>query len=513
MIPSSSTSISGKGSQTTESICEKHKEPYKYYCKSEQRYVCQECVVVLCSEAKHDRITLEKVAMNKSAGSIDELLRNSADTTRNHAENITKRSECIQRFVNNCDECLTKFDEDVILIANMKSELDNHSKIAKQHLLSVKDDYITRLEQVVKNHEDEIDRMKIAKEVELEKRKDEIESAAICVQTAKEEATSALDSDSNVRLITSAATQEQELKKQSQLHFTQADRALGYFKFVAGLPPPMPSIGQLVSGEQWKPAGKFSTGNFSELQGIAINQNRDIAVTSNEDGVMVFTMSTLAEVKNSFTVKDSPSQVWSVAVSPQNRYIIDGQESIMIFDSEGKKLSDIPVVDANSVAIDAEGRIVVGQASNTISIYHPDGSFDRKFPTLWKPLRLAITSNLEIVCTVCDHESDENRSIHMIQLMDYYGGNIRVIPSPADVKVWHPDYVCCGRQGEIFAVNDALGDPTLSVSHMCANRNLRDEVIGIEAKILQKCEFQFRHFLIPRHQNIFVKIPKRFHRS
>ena len=110
--------------------------------------------------------------------------------------------------------------------------------------------------------------------------------------------------------------------------------------------------------------------------------------------------------------------------------------------------------DANSVAVDSSGKIVAALVDNTISIHNADGSLISKFATQSEPFRLAVTSNGQIVSSFYATESEQSTSV---QLIDYSGGNIRVIQPPAEGKVGSPGFVCC-RQGEIFVSYTNAGD-------------------------------------------------------
>ena len=103
-----------------------------------------------------------------------------------------------------------------------------------------------------------------------------------------------------------------------------------------------------------------------------------------------------------------------------------------------------------SLAVDARGRIVVGLAGKTISIYQADGKFSFKFATHSTPriTGIDVTCKENIVVTFINDT---------LQMMDYAGSNVKVVQPPPGVNRWEPSSVCCSKRSEIFALN--LGEP------------------------------------------------------
>ena len=145
-----------------------------------------------------------------------------------------------------------------------------------------------------------------------------------------------------------------------------------------------------------------------------------------------------------------------------NKYVIDGKEEMLKYNSQGNQISKLKLYDMKDelsdpfcVAVDPNGKIIAGLADQTISIHDADGSLVSKFATRSQPYHLAATSNGEIICSILDTYLGQCTSV---QLMDYSGGNVRVIQPPAEVQVWTSRFMCC-RQGEIFVSNTGTGKP------------------------------------------------------
>ena len=431
--------LSGKVnlSAEVENVCKEHEQPYRYYCKDEKKVICQDCVILKKCPHEHDRITIDEAAQNKS--------------------------EELEGFVKKSAETLQKYQEAVKATENVEKELEFHSTIAKNALSKVEQDYIILVKKTVTTFGDEIEKIKMERINELDKKKINLESTMEQITKANKDATKVIKSESKMEVISTHATLSTQLQKLSKSQPVAADKSLGYVKFEAAIPS-IPTIGQLLKDgtpeEGWKLTGQFSTGEFNDLYGLALNQDDNIVVCSWEKGVKVFSRN--GEAKSA--LYGFPGSV-SVAVLADNKYVtcpINIQQ-LKICDCQGKQATTIPITNVdnitsyvNSLTVDTDSKIIVGQVGNTISIHNPDGSLISKFATQSLPYRLAATANGEIVSSFYDTKLQRGASV---QLMDYSGGNIRVIQPPTEVKVWAPGFVCC-RQGEIFVSNGGSGDPS-----------------------------------------------------
>ena len=401
----------------------------------EERPICNDCVTFKQCPHEHDYTTNDDAVHNKTK-ELEDLVKVNAPTLKKYKEAIT------------ATEAVGK-------------ELEIHSQLAKDALAKVEQDYINLVKKTVKGFRDKIERIKTERIKELDKKKTNLESTIEDFQRTTEHAARVITSGSINDIMATHTTLSKQLQQFSESHPVAIDKSLGYVKFEAATIPSIPYIGELLKdgtlGERWKIIGQISTGDLQNLHGLDINQDGDIVVCSWQKGVKVF--SKTGQIMS--TLYDSTGSI-CVAVSAQNKYVTSprGSQQIKICDSNGKQLSSTPITDmgdelsyANSITIDSNDKIIVGQVDNTISIHNADGSLISKFATQSMPYRLAATSNGEIVTSFLDETSFQH-----VELMDYSGRNIRVIQPPNVVKIWFPGFVCC-RQGEIFVCNESSGEP------------------------------------------------------
>jgi hypothetical protein len=183
-----------------------------------------------------------------------------------------------------------------------------------------------------------------------------------------------------------------------------ADAELGYLRFES-VKTKLPIFGYVLqsmgASKRWKLSRSFVAKKLNKLTGIAIDKDGNVVVASWGKGIKVYTK--YGEIIG--TVYDSHGSP-DVAVSTDNRCVFApiSQVCIQCNDMQGNKVFAAPVTGmdnkpsaVNSVAVDLNDRIIVGQTKYTISIHNTDGSLISKFATESMPYRLAITSNKEIV--------------------------------------------------------------------------------------------------------------------
>ncbi|XP_072014233.1 E3 ubiquitin-protein ligase TRIM71-like [Amphiura filiformis] len=417
--------------------CQVHGKLCEYFCETENRALCRDCVILNECPAQHSRVSLKKAAQT--------------------------HSEELKDLIRQNDATLKKFQEAVKTATNVRAELEIYSQIALDSLERVEQECIDLVKKMVKDSKGKVDQIKQERIKLLGQKQTNLESTMKDIQKATEDTTRVLESESEFEILSTHATLSSQLQKLSMSQPQAVDKSLGYLKFKAATPA-IPTIGQLLKdgmlplGEEWELVGQFSTGDFDELHGLDINKEGDVAVCSWENGAKVFSRE--GQVK--CTLFKSPGAV-DVAVTPNHEYVTNpvGKSQLVIYDGVGRQVSTTPIINvnnkssnANSVAVDSSGKIIVGQVGNTISIHNADGSLISKFATESEPLRLAVTSNGEIASSFYDLVLKQGISV---KLMDYYGSNVRIIQPPAEVKEWNPGFVCCSRQGEIFVSNN--GDP------------------------------------------------------
>ena len=223
----------------------------------------------------------------------------------------------------------------------------------------------------------------------------------------------------------------------------------------------IPDVVTILNGITWKQSGQFNTSyscsNSFNTSAVAISQGGHVALANS-----FIRTAKLFSVDGSIkcTFKGPfKAYLWDIAVTPDDRYILPGDKELLFYDDKGNRLTypasttfDMKdkASDIKSLAVDSRGRIIVGLAGNTISIHQADGQFISKFATPARPnvRGLDVTSKGNIAVTFDDNT---------LQLMDYFGDNVKVVQPPQGVRKWEPSAVCTSKQGEIFVVNG--GDP------------------------------------------------------
>ena len=416
--------------------CKVHGKLCEYYCETEKKSLCRDCVILNECPIEHSGISLKKASQIHSAELKDLLLKN--------------------------NDTLKKYEEAVMMTSCVKKELEINSQVGGELLNKAEKEYIQQIKDMFQKFRADIHELKMERMSELDQKEADLKSTIGEIKSAGESTQKVIQSDSEFEILSSHSILSTQLQQLSKSQPIAAELNLGYVKFEAATPM-IPTVGQLLKdgtpGGIWKLTGQVSTGEFGDLGGLALNQDDNVVLCSLDKGVIVFSRD--GQVKCS--IYDSPG-TQDIAVSPDNKYHrspVDIEE-IKTTDSNGKELDTTPITDvnndtsvANSLTVDKDGKIIVGQAANTISIHNADGSLISRFATQFIPYGLAATSNGEIVSSFYDTELEQGTSV---QLMDYSGGNVRVIQPPTEVKVWAPGFVCC-RHGEIFVSNEGIGDP------------------------------------------------------
>ena len=411
--------------------CQIHLKFCEYYCETETKALCSDCVILNECPDHHVHISLTTAAQNHT----DEL----------------------KMLLAKCGDTMKRFHDAVEITKQVTEEMTKNSQKVRDSLVKVKKEYIDLVTNRVKQLEEEVDQIEQARGDMLDQKQAVLESIIRGCQRATGETSRILESQSAFDILTSHVQMSSQLLK---LHQCQPDvvhlSSLGYVKLQATELPTL-NIGKLLKKEtsvaQWKLVGQFKMADFCDPYGLDVDRTDSIVICDFAKGVKIFSRE--GHVKNDFQF----SGAVDVAVSVNQKYLIAPTTMFHVFtyDRTGKQMHTIPVHDmnrqsskANSLAVDSSGRVIIGQATNTISIHNTDGLLIAKFATQSRPYRLAVTTDGEIIASMNKGES--------LQLMDYSGGNVRVIQPPEEIKIWKPGFVCCG-QGEIFVCNQGSGHP------------------------------------------------------
>ena len=413
-------------------FCKIHGEQVRYYCETEQKGVCTDCVGLKTCSHDHHRITIKEAAK--------------------------KQASALEDAAKKCTSVKSKFQVVVDEAKTVKNQLTKSKEQAITELETLETKYFQEVRKVFKEQRDNITKVEVDKSKEVDDKLKVLEQGIDQIQTMCDQVSKICESKSEYLITHEYPTLSTTLDLLSQSQPEPCDADLGYLRFES-VKTEVPLFCHVSVNKRWKLSRTFAAKGLTKPEGITIDVDDNVAVSCWEKGIKSYSN------KDQFisTVYDSYGAV-DIAITSDNRCIIAPFNQIFIQcnDMRGNKLFSTPVTDvnnkpskANSVAVDLKGRIIVGQTDNTISIHHADGSVISKFATKFMPYRLATASNGEIISSFYDRTLKRGISV---ALMDYSGHNVRVIQPPALVKAWSPSYVCC-RQGEIFIVNTNAGDP------------------------------------------------------
>ncbi|XP_072040490.1 uncharacterized protein [Amphiura filiformis] len=390
----------------------------EFFCESEQRPVCSHCIHLNTCGSQHQRITLK-------------------DAAKKYGADILRLVKEIDGFKEEYQSTLHKTEQ-------ILQDLDSSKEATLNALQRIKQEFTQKLNKVCKQDEDIINKDFLEKSEKISSIKHKFEKSLARIEEVSQQGTKIGDSDSEV---TSTYGLLVEILKDIQK--LQPNLVENHLCSLEYTPVPTHSdIDHLLVRTDWKPCGKLCTvPHLRDLCGVAINQDGDIAVSSIRNGLRVFDSN--GQVKSTFL--NSPETCFDVAITPDNRYVIDGEHGFLCYDHRGNQLSNIQTTDMKNVvskpygiAVDTKGRIIAG-LKDCLSIHYADGSLKNKVSLSATPWRIAVVSNEQLVVSCYDGT---------LALIDYNGVVVKVIDSPPGVKKWNPGYVCCNaKYGEIFVGN------------------------------------------------------------
>ena len=404
----------------------------RYYCETEEKQVCMDCISLKTCPIEHVRITLKEAA-KKHVAALEGLIKKCAANKKHFEDAVTE----------------TESEMD---------DLNASIKQVKTDLGSLKQQFIKKVEQVFDQQVADVNHLHKYRIKAIERKKNAHEAGISKMDEACEEAGNLIATKVEYLITHKYPSLSKTLDALSSAQPLAPGKALGHVKFEAAIMK-VPQTGRLVRKKEWKLCDQFYTEGMTAPQAITINHDGDIAIASFQKGIKIY--STENKVKHSFL--NDQQCFTGIVVSNDNRYIVsNGAEvrGIQYYDKYGKHLSTIPVTDTqgkkcnlNSVAVDPQGRIIAGLVEKTISIHYADGGLISKFSTKGHVYRLAITSKGQIAITFLSFSGKDS-----LELIDYSGNTIKAIAPPPNVTTWAPGYVCC-TQDEIFVVNESSGNP------------------------------------------------------
>ncbi|XP_072020832.1 uncharacterized protein [Amphiura filiformis] len=415
-------------------FCELHPEQVvRYYCETEEKQVCVDCISLKTCPCDHVHTPLKEAA-EKQLSSIEDLM-----------------SKCITGTRVKFQEAL---EEAEVVLANLIEQ----KKQTIELLDKIGMDYIQMIKSVIKKHKDEVCKLKHERVKEIHEKLKELQLNVDVMDMAFNQGSEVINSRS-IHLITYRSS----ILTKTLSSFVDAvpprvSKDLSFIKFEAN-PISAPFIGHLLHAE-WKLKDRFHTKGLHKPTGVAINRDGHVVIGSWKMGSKVYTKQGEAKLDlcNTNAAPDlviTPDDRY--AIIPRHKGVIEfyNQKGTLLTTSSHMTCTNNKPSNINSIAVDKQGKIIVGLVSNTVSTHHADGSLICKFATKYMPFRLAITSQNKIVCSFYDSKVKRCTSL---QLMDYTGCYARAILPPANIRNWDPGCVCCGAE-EIFVANEKLGDP------------------------------------------------------
>ena len=427
-------------------FCQLHGEQVRYFCETEQKQACPDCVSLHTCAIEHKRVTLKEAAK--------------------------KQVTSFQTLIKKCDKSKGKIQE----------AIDDATKVLNDLNLSRKQ-AIAELEQEFTMQKEKVNKMNKGMEEAIEEKLKTLRLQKHQIAQACTQAQELSDSKSEYQITCKYSSLAGTLKSLSQV--TPQGIAKETVDFQIDVPK-FELTTKSVSKTKpdalgtWEFRRQFHPQRLNSLRGIAINRDGDIAIGSWERGVKLYTknLKEKGTIDTTFTKKgwnsDTSLGVVDIAVTPDNRYVIApvNEQFLQFHDEKGKHLFTKYIKDVdnersnlNAVATDARGRILVGQVQNTLSVHYADGSPISKFVTKRRPYRLDVTQNNEIVCSFYEDQNPPGKNTYL-QMFDFSGMNSRVIQPPPEVTVWSPSYILCS-EGEIFVSNNQKGYPSGVYRYAC----------------------------------------------
>ena len=396
-------------------FCKIHGEQVRYYCETEQKGVCTDCVGLKTCSHDHHRITIKEAAK--------------------------KQASALEDAAKKCTSVKSKFQVVVDEAKTVKNQLTKSKEQAITELETLETKYVQEVRKVFKEQRDSITKVEADKSKEVDDKLKVLVLGIDQIQTACDRVSKICESQSEYLITHEYPTLSTTLNLLSQSQPETCNAELGYLRFepVKTKVLLFGHLSVMTKGhcKRWKLSRTFATKGLTKLEGIAIDVDDNVAVSCWEKGIKSY--SNKGQVIS--TVYDTYGAV-NIAITSDNRCIIApvNHTFIQCNDMRGNKLSSTPTTDINnkssnvsSVAVDSKDRIIVGQTDNIISIHHADGSVISKFATESMPFRLAITSNEEIVSSFYNPTLKRGTSV---ALMDYTGCNVRILQPPSEVRVW-----------------------------------------------------------------------------
>ncbi|XP_072043508.1 uncharacterized protein [Amphiura filiformis] len=414
-----------------EQYCTEHDNvEQKFYCKTCDKPVCQNCIDSKQHCRDHDTVTLQQAADNKLTGLKDQM------------KKCNQKKEEVQDAIDKIEE----IEKEIISSADeIKCELNTRKVV-----------YVQEVENVFKSATSDVDRLKTEHINKLAEIKYCLNGKMMQINSIKEQGEHLVATGSNSEIVSNCTSDMScSFQKVIDLEVNEVDENL--HKFTPNVPMP---VFTCVVGYQWKQIGQISVSDSPN--GIAVTSDGKMVVSSSgcfsNSKVQVYTLS--GNILHTFQLSSS-----CISITAGDVFVFPTSNSCKLYSNKYKLLKELEIRDvrnelctADAVTVDKNGHIILGmhkfiltEPTNTISIHSPDGRVQACFAPSISPQTLAVTSKEEIVIA-------NNFAIGCtLQLFDYTGKHLHTIEPPPEVTEWKPTHVCCSTKDDVFVMNQ--GDP------------------------------------------------------
>ena len=405
-------------SQIENQFCDNHEgEQKKFYCKTCQKLVCRDCIVMKQHCRDHDYVTLKDAAAEKLSALQQEM-----------KECQDKKKEC---------------QDAIQQTQSVTTELESAVENAKRVYQLAKADYMKQVEHFFAEKVKDVEKLQMARKGELSKTDRGFQDKLQQVESALKKGTSVAESGSHYNIIANSQSVLETLKQVNQINLSEVDAKLSEI-------PVSISMGEF--NQPWKQVGGFNVDCKEYPTGIAVTSDGKVAVCDRNLCVKV-----LSKSGNLLHTFDGMlGGLGDVCITSNDVYFIPKclyeNPHVIECNSNYKLLSEFKTVNAGkkpcaagAVAVDKNKFMIFGMIDNAISIHNADGSLKSTYTIPYMPYSVAVTSNKEVV-VVAPYNGK-------VQLFDYSGQCLHTLTPPPDVTKWEPRYVCCSTTDEVFVVN------------------------------------------------------------
>ncbi|XP_072039722.1 transcription intermediary factor 1-alpha-like [Amphiura filiformis] len=201
-------------------FCDIHNEPVKYYCQTEQKQVCPDCVSLKTCSMEHERISMKDAAK--------------------------KQAEKIEELIEKCKIANTQIKDAIKDTKSVKQDLDKAKEEAMTTLQKVKKDCYAQVDVLIKTQEKNISDLVDNRSKKIQDTLDKLEKNSTEIQQACEKGSELSQPGKEFEITHNYASISKNLEELSEKKskVTAAENSLGYLKFKASIPA-ISSVGQL----------------------------------------------------------------------------------------------------------------------------------------------------------------------------------------------------------------------------------------------------------------------------